>query len=57
MPYNGGVRGQAQTLLTGDLDSIKDDRICELQSEIGEFERMLKALITSWENKPANPIC
>ena len=45
MPYNGGVRGQAQTLLTGDLGSMEDDRICEFQSEKGEFERMLKALI------------
>ncbi len=34
---------------------IKDDRIFELQSDIGEVERMVKALIKSLENKHLNP--
>jgi hypothetical protein len=37
------------------LGSIKDDRIFELQSDRGEVERMLKALIKSLENKHLNP--
>jgi len=31
------------------------NRIFELQSDIGEVERMLKALIKSLENKHLNP--
>jgi hypothetical protein len=37
------------------LGYIKNDRIFELQSDIGEVERMLKALIKSLENKHSNP--
>jgi hypothetical protein len=44
-----------QTLLSGDLGYIKDDKIFELQSDIGKVERMLKALIKSFENKHLNP--
>ena len=42
---------QTQTLLARDLGYIKDDRIFELQSNRGEVEGMLKALIKSLENK------
>ncbi len=44
-----------QTLLSGDVGYSKDDKICELQSDIGKVERMLKALTKSFENKHVNP--
>jgi hypothetical protein len=37
------------------LAYVKNDRIFELQSDRGEVERMLKALIKSLENKHLNP--
>jgi four helix bundle protein len=46
---------ETQTLLAGDLGYTKNDRIFELQSDIGEVERMLKAHIKSLENKPLDP--
>jgi four helix bundle protein len=46
---------QTQTLLARDLGYIKDDSIFELQSDRGEVERMLKALIKSLKNKHLNP--
>ena len=53
--YGSTCELETQTLLAGDLAYIKNDRIFELQSDIGEVERMLKALIKSLENKHLNP--
>jgi four helix bundle protein len=53
--YGSTCELETQTLLAGDLGYIKNDRIFELQSDIGEVERMLKALIKSLENKHLNP--
>ncbi|UCD71334.1 MAG: four helix bundle protein [Syntrophobacterales bacterium] len=53
--YGSTCELETQTLLAGDLGYIKDDRILELQSDIGEVERMLKALIKSLEKKHLNP--
>jgi len=53
--YGSTCELETQTLLAGDLGYIKNDRIFELQSDIGEVERMLKALIKSLENKHLDP--
>ena len=53
--YGSTCELETQTLLAGDLGYIKNDRIFELQSDIGEVERMLKVLIKSLENKHSNP--
>jgi len=53
--YGSTCELETETLLAGDLDYIKNDRICKLQSDIGEVERMLKALIKSLEKKHLNP--
>jgi hypothetical protein len=42
-------------LLSNDLGYIKNGEIKELKEEMGEVERMLKALIKSLENKHSNP--
>ncbi len=47
--YGSTCELETQMLLAGDLAYIKNDRIFELQSDIGEVERMLKALIKSLE--------
>ena len=53
--YGSTCELETQTLLAGDLGYIKNDRILELQSDRGEVERMLKALIKSLENKHLDP--
>jgi four helix bundle protein len=53
--YGSTCELETQTLLAGDLGYTKDDRMFELQGDIGEVERMLKALIKSLENKHLNP--
>ena len=47
--YGSTCELETQTLLAGDLGYIKNDRIFELQSDIGEVERMLKTPIKSLE--------
>jgi len=42
-------------LLSGDLGYIDAGKLKKLQDELGEVERMLKALIKSLENKHLNP--
>ncbi len=53
--YGSTCELETQTLLAGDLGYIKNDRIFELQSDRGEVERMLKALIKSLENEHLGP--
>ena len=53
--YGSTCELETQMVLAGDLGYIKNDRIFELQSNIGEVERMLKALIKSLENKRLGP--
>ena len=53
--YGSTCELETQTVLAGDLAYIKNDRIFKLQSDIGEVERMVKALIKSLENKHLNP--
>jgi hypothetical protein len=42
-------------MVSKDLGFIKLDDFQTLQKEIGDVERMLKALIKSLKNKPLNP--
>lgn len=47
---------ETQILLSGDLGYIKAEKLKKLQADIGEVERMLKALIKSLGNKHLNPL-
>jgi len=53
--YGSSCELETQLLLSNDLDYMKDGEIKELKEEMGEVERMLKALIKSLENKHLNP--
>ena len=45
---------ETQTIISGDLDYMKKDKLHELREELGDVERMLKALIKSLKNKHLN---
>ena len=53
--YGSNCELETQLLLSGDLGYVKVEEFNKLQADIGELERMLKALITSLENKHLNP--
>ena len=53
--YGSVCELETQILLAGDLDFIEKGELGTLQKDIAEIERMLKALITSLENKSLNP--
>ena len=53
--YGSHCELETQMLLSGDLGYIKVADMKKLQEEIGEVERMLKALIKSLERKVSNP--
>jgi four helix bundle protein len=55
MSYGSICELETQILLSGDLEYIETESLSELQSDIGEVERMLKALIKSIERKNSNP--
>jgi hypothetical protein len=42
-------------MISGDLDYVDKKGLQELKEEIGDVERMLKAMIKSLENKHLNP--
>jgi four helix bundle protein len=46
---------ETQLLLSGDLGYLDGESLTGLQRDIGEVERMMKALIKSLENKHLNP--
>jgi len=46
---------ETQTMLSGDLGYVGKERLQKLRTEVGDVERMLKALIKSLENKPLDP--
>ena len=46
---------ETQTILSGDLGYVGKEIFKELKEEIGNVERMLKAMIKSLENKHLNP--
>ena len=49
--YGSNCELETQTLLSGDLDYIENEKQKLLLEKISEVERMLKALIKSLENK------
>jgi len=53
--YGSTCEIETQLLLSGDLGYLDKDSLPELQNQIGEIERMLKALIKSLENKHLAP--
>ena len=53
--YGSNCELETQILLSGDLGYIETSKLKKLQDEIGEVERMLKALIKSLENKHSTP--
>ena len=53
--YGSTCELETQILLSGDLGYLSNECLSELQRDIGEVERMLKALIKSLENKRLNP--
>jgi len=55
LAYGSNCELETQTLLSGDLGYMKAQEREKLQKDIGEVERMLKALIKSLENKHLNP--
>jgi len=42
-------------MISGDLGYVRKERFQEIREEIGDVERMLKAMIKSLENKHLNP--
>jgi hypothetical protein len=42
-------------MISDDLGYVGKDRLQEIREEIGDVERMLKAMIKSLENKHLNP--
>ncbi len=53
--YGSVCELETQTMISGDLDYVEKERFQELREEIGDVERMLKAMIKSLENKHLNP--
>ena len=53
--YGSVCELETQTMISGDLDYMKKEKLQELREELGDVERMLKAMIKSLENKHLNP--
>jgi four helix bundle protein len=53
--YGSVCELETQTMISGDLEYVEKERLQELKEEIGDVERMLKAMIKSLENKHLDP--
>ena len=53
--YGSTCELETQLLLSGDLGYLNKESLSGLHRDIGEVERMLKALIKSLGNKPLTP--
>ena len=53
--YGSVCELETQTMISGDLDYMKKEKLQKLREELGDIERMLKAMIKSLENKHLNP--
>lgn len=53
--YGSVCELETQTMISGDLGYVGKERLQEIRQEIGDVERMLKAMIKSLENKHLNP--
>ena len=49
--YGSVCELETQTMISGDLGYVRKERFQEIREEIGDVERMLKAMIKSLENK------
>ena len=49
--YGSNCELETQVLLSGDLGYIDAGKLKKVEDEVGEIERMLKALIKSLENR------
>ena len=50
-----GSMARAQIMLAGDLNYLDDGKLVGLKANISKIERMLKALISSLDNKHSAP--
>jgi len=53
--YGSVCELETQTMISGDLRYVEEESLGKLKGEIGDIERMLKALIKSLESKHLNP--
>ena len=53
--YGSVCELETQVMISGDLGYVEKERLGELRGEIGDVERMLKALIKSLESKHLDP--
>jgi four helix bundle protein len=53
--YGSHCELETQILISKDLGYIKSDNFQKLQQDVGDVERMLKALIAALRNKHLNP--
>jgi len=53
--YGSVCELETQTMLSGDLGYVGKERLQKLRAEIGDVERMLRALIKPLENKHLDP--
>lgn len=53
--YGSVCELETQVMISGDLGYLEKGRLGELRGEIGDVERMLKALIRSLESKHLDP--
>ena len=53
--YGSVCELETQTMISGDLDYMKKEKLQELKEKLGDVERMLKAMIKSLENKHLKP--
>jgi four helix bundle protein len=49
--YGSVCELETQTMISGDLGYVRKESLQEIRQEIGDVERMLKAMIKSLENK------
>ena len=53
--YGSVCELETQTMISGDLNYMKKEKLQEIREELGDVERMLKAMIKSLENKHLKP--
>ena len=53
--YGSVCELETQTMISGDLGYVGKERLQKIRDEIGDVERMLKAMIKSLENKHLDP--
>ena len=53
--YGSVCELETQIMISGDVSYVEKESLVKLKEEIGDIERMLKALIKSLENKHLDP--